>query len=181
MKLARIALLTVVFFGCEKAPTERQEVKKAKEASPSTGKQADAKKLPEIALRGYGKVSGTFRETPPKDASLLELVCEDEAKAKLTQAKYLSDLVELPGVQATTVKTRQGPLNAWTAETQGLVAAIQIGNKVTIVAGKDEAALNRALAGSQADVAKRSSKAQVEVPMWLDRWDKFGFRFYYRA
>ena len=138
-----------------------------------------ARVFPEIALRGYGKVSGRFLETQAKDASLLELVCEDEAKAKLTQAKYLSDLALLPGVHPIVLETSRGKLNAWAAEGQGMVAAVQIAKKVYIAAGKDESALIRVLKESTANVAKRSSKAVTEVPMWLDRWDKFGFRFYY--
>ena len=50
-------------------------------AAPALSKQ----ELPEILLRGYGKVSG--KQYVFGDGSILKIVCENEDKAKLAQAK----------------------------------------------------------------------------------------------
>ena len=51
-----------------------------------------------IDLRGYGTVSGALWKLD--NESVLEIDCQDPDKAKLVQAKYLSDLQVLPGVKA---------------------------------------------------------------------------------
>ena len=68
---------------------------------------------PPARLRGYGVVAGTFTATQidGKSASTLIIVCEDQEKAKLVQAKYLSDLQLLPGVEKT--DRSAGPFRSW--------------------------------------------------------------------
>jgi hypothetical protein len=123
-----------------------------------------------VALRGYGTVSGVERVVG--DGSVLEITCQDGAKARLVQAKYLSDLVLLPGV----TKGAGTPV-IYSVEGQGAVAAYLAGNKVTIVAAGSEAGL-RGLIETVKPVGVTT--AQMDVPMYLDRWDKFNFRHYYR-
>ncbi|MGO8935571.1 MAG: hypothetical protein ACLQDA_17835, partial [Terracidiphilus sp.] len=52
-------------------------------------------------LRSYGTLSGdqTRWQMPGGHASLLQIHCDDEAKAKIVHAKYLSDLTEIDGVR----------------------------------------------------------------------------------
>ena len=136
--------------------------------------------LPRESLRGYGPVSGVLW-SGGGGGSILEIVCADAGKAKLTQSKYLSDLGVLPGVKDVPLDVGRTTVSAREVEGQGWVAALRKGRHVFIAAapGKEEflGILNR-LPG--APIAACSSKQEVEVPMWLDRWDRFGFRFYYR-
>lgn len=134
--------------------------------------------LEKVALRGYGNLSAKLWSWP--NGSILEINCENESKAKLTEAKYLSDLTVLPGVQARSLQTKQGVLNALAVDGQGMVAAVRIGNKVYLAASPNESGLLNVLDLGRVNLAQGSSKSEMEVPMWLDRWDRFGFRFYYR-
>ena len=121
---------------------------------------------------GYGKVSGQYYAFG--NGSILEIVCESADKAKLTQAKYLSDLQLLPGVQPVDLKNT---IHAWKIEHQGAIAAVRLENKVLIVASSIpdglEKLIDDGLSGSKESIA---SSAEVQVPMWLDHWDKYGFR-----
>jgi hypothetical protein len=129
---------------------------------------------PDRKLRGYGTVSGSFESKAA--GSILRITCEDAEKAKLMQAKYLSDLECLPGVTRR-AGHEQAP-TLFVVESQGCVAAFASGKTVLILAAasdKDTQTLIR-----QAKTSGPST-AQVEVPMYLDRWDRFGFRHYYWA
>ena len=135
-----------------------------------------------VNLRGYGAVSGTYRTMSLlPGASVLEITCESTAKAQLVLAKYLSDLGCLPGVSDVALPATPA-ITAHEITGQGAVAAVRLGNKVEILTAVDLTALalvvSTALPRSDADIA---SKPEAAVPMYLDRWDKFGFRFYYRA
>src|SRR5476651_1849697 len=60
----------------------------------SSNAEPKARDYPPVKLRAYGTISGTFipDTIDGKPVSTLRIVCEDESKAKLVQAKYLSDL-----------------------------------------------------------------------------------------
>jgi hypothetical protein len=138
--------------------------------SSSQDQALDARTFAPVALRGYGTVSGSFHREA--DGSVLTITCQDESKAKLLQAKYISDLTLQPGV--TTVAVPTG--NIYVIDSQGAVAAFSAGNKVTILTGASDRSLRILI-----DKVKPagSSTTVMEVPMYLDRWDKFGFRHYY--
>ena len=91
-------------------------------------------------------------------ASALTVSCATVAKAKLLAVKYVSDLESLPGVSTIALL---GPpaLTAHAVRGLGLIAAVR-----DVV---------NALALSS---SRLISKSEVQVPMYLDRWDKFGFR-----
>ena len=131
-----------------------------------------AKELPETTLRGYGKVSGEYYQF--KDGSIVKIRCADEEKAKLTQAKFLSDEQLLPGVKLTPTASLVGALEV---QGEGAVAAIRSGNIVFLLNATSSANLEKlaadALSGEKEALA---SKAEVTVPMWLDKWDKYGWR-----
>jgi hypothetical protein len=141
----------------------------------------------DVSLRGYGRVSATLwtsdHAAAPSAGTVLEITCEDEARARLTQGKYLSDLSLLPGVATTEIKIDHLPLSVREISGQGLVAALRFDHRVLIVTAPDAASFQLLLAQlPSARLASLSSSApEVEVPMWLDRWDRFGFRFYYRS
>ncbi|HEY3418649.1 MAG TPA: hypothetical protein VGM23_17370, partial [Armatimonadota bacterium] len=130
--------------------------------------------LPPVALRGYGTVSGTLWRISPTSA-ILCIRCENDEKAKLTQAKYLSDLQVLPGVQTVTV----AGVPARRVDGQGAIAACRAGQEVYIFSAASEQELATLLTQRlQGDRRSLAFTPAVEVPMWLDRWDKYGFRFY---
>ncbi len=144
-------------------------------------KVAARERLPAVKLRAYGTLSGertTFADSP--QASLLRVTCESQAKAHLVLAKYLSDLGLLPGVTALPLASSRGPLAARQVEGQGVVVAIRSGKQVSIFTAADSSAL-RALVEDHVSWRRDidASEAEIPVPMFVDRWDKHGFRFYY--
>ena len=130
--------------------------------------------LPAANLRGYGRIAARF--TTGADASVTRVEAQDVARAQLLQAKFLSDLSLLPGVDEITLPG--GKISARRVAGQGVVAAVRAGTNVFLVAATDAQKASDALrnAGASGGV----SRAQVAVPMWLDRFDRFNFRFYYR-
>jgi hypothetical protein len=140
--------------------------------------------LDEVQLRGYGTVSGRMWNCGV-GCSVLEIRCESEDRAKLTQAKYLSDLQLLPGVEAGTLamtgpRWGAAPLSLQLVKDQGVVMALRAASTLYIVAAPDLPGLQKLLDGAfTGSAAGAASSAQVTVPMWLDRFDRHGFRFYY--
>jgi hypothetical protein len=143
---------------------------------------ASAVRLEPVKLRGYGVLSGAYWAMPSlPEASVLQITCESTAKAQLVLAKYLSDLECLPGVADAALPSLPA-VTAHQVAGQGAIAAVRTGSQVYILTAADLTALatvvSKALPDARSEIA---SKAEVPVPMYLDRWDKFGFRFYYRA
>lgn len=136
--------------------------------------------FPEIDLRGYGRVSGK-ESTLPDGATLLTIQCQSPDKAELLQAKYLSDLTLLPKVKETQVALgksgKKVPVRQ--AEDQGYILAARKGSEVRILAASELPVLETALGAK--DWADWSFSTDVAVPMYLDRWDRWGFRAYYRS
>jgi hypothetical protein len=134
-----------------------------------------------IKLRAYGTLSGE-RKTMPADpqASVLLITCDSLPKAQLVLAKYLSDLGLLPGVSPLPLTTDRGPVGAYQVDKQGVVAAARCGRQVFIFTAADGPGL-QALVNSNVPATAKvdASEAEIPVPMYLDRWDKYGFRFYY--
>ena len=133
-----------------------------------------------VRLRGYGEVNATRKDTA--HGSVLTVRCENETNARLLQAKYLSDLAVLPGATPVTIDAGRVRLHAIDARAQGLLAALRLGSTVHLVAARDNAALVSLFQKTNfgKPLAALSSSSETEVPMWLDRWDRHAFRFYYR-
>ncbi|HEY3329888.1 MAG TPA: hypothetical protein VGK19_07705 [Capsulimonadaceae bacterium] len=139
-----------------------------------------AKVLAPIDLRGYGRVSGAYRTAPSlPGASVLTIDCADVPKAKLMLAKYLSDLTCLPGVSPVTIGGSP-KLSAHAVAGVGVVAAVRSSVHVYVATGRDATAVTSLIATLPAASEPLVSTAEISVPMYLDRWDKYGFRFYYR-
>lgn len=134
--------------------------------------------LAPVQLRGYGKVSGRFTQPDqPPGASVLRIDCESADKARILQSKYLSDLALLPGVKDVAL----GETAACEIAGQGVIAALRDGARVFILSAKDAADFPRLLSREfPHGVARLASRPEVPVPMFLDRWDRGGWRFYYR-
>lgn len=133
---------------------------------------------PAVELRGYGRLGGVEQRTDAAygECSVLMVDCQDVEKAKLVQAKYLSDNVLLPGVTEKNV----GKLTLRVVSGQGVLAAGQQGSRVILAAAKDEADLIEAVEKQIGDSGAWTWSAQTRVPKFLDRWDRFAWRFYYR-
>jgi hypothetical protein len=138
---------------------------------------------PTIPLRGYGTLSGTSAQwtLPAGPASILQIHCDNEEKAKLVHSKYRSDLGLLPGVKE--VAGGSGTISHWEVDgIGGVMASARAGQDVYIFQASAAADLAPLLAGHfTGDRAALVFTSETEVPMYLDRWDKYGFRFYYQA
>jgi hypothetical protein len=137
--------------------------------------------FPPVKLRGYGTLSAEQKLIAgAPQSSVLVVTCDSEAKAQLVLAKYLSDLGELPGVTPLPLTTPLGPVAARQAGAQGAVAAVRCGRQVSLFTAADGPALQALIAGNiPAGTKIDATEAEIPVPMYLDRWDKYGFRFYY--
>ncbi len=188
VRVRGIALALALVAGCVGGAVAAEDVLTIEATSPSAPLTLHAT-LPAVPLRGYGAVAGRHW-TASGGGAVLEITCSTPEKAKLTLAKYLSDLEVLPGVTLGTLKAPELKVPRWGAATlathpvqdQGVVLALRSGGTVFILTAPDSAGLQRLLGdlgGSPAAVAAAVSTAQTTVPMWLDRFDRHGFRFYY--
>ncbi|MDR3708241.1 MAG: hypothetical protein P4L33_08065 [Capsulimonadaceae bacterium] len=145
-------------------------------------KATESAVFPSVMLRGYGRLSGESWQAaaPSGSASLLRIHCADAGAAKLVAAKYLSDIALLPHGQAMTAACRSSAVPGYAAEGQGAVAAGRVGADVSIFAAASAGDLAWTI-DHTADISGAVWKAEVTVPMYLDRWDKYSFRHYYWA
>lgn len=136
--------------------------------------------LPPVALRGYGTLSATFQPQTASSgpASVLHITCDNDVKAALLHAKYLSDLNVLPGTEPVVLKADALEVPAVRVTGQGVVTAVRQGREVTILSAAAPGDL-MALCQAQSRPADRFT-SEATVPMYLDRWDRHGFLFYYR-
>ncbi|MEI8196307.1 MAG: hypothetical protein WCI73_10390, partial [Phycisphaerae bacterium] len=139
---------------------------------------APSQTLPPVSLRGYGVVSGQV-EYPAGGGSVLQVKAANPQQAQLWQAKFRSDFGLLPGVQSGELAVGAAKVAILEVQGQGVVAALRNGSTVYLVAGADRAQMSTLLALLPGG-ALAASGSTVEVPMYLDRWDKFSFRHYYR-
>lgn len=140
--------------------------------------------FPPVPLRGYGTVSGSLLfSSDAKPISLLEITCESEGKASILRAKYLDDLGLLSGVTPLEIPTKRGPIAAHQVEGQGLVATVQSGADVFVLAAQDSQGIASLVEENLPQGLKidgtEMTETQAKVPMYLDRWDRYGMRFYY--
>ena len=126
-----------------------------------------------VKLRGYGTVAGKYW-TDATGGSLVQITCADTEHARLVQAKYLSDLGELPpATKPGQITVRGTKVNIQTAEDVGAVAALRNSTTVILAAAKNSAALAQLITnGISADLSTWTSQAEGKVPMLLDRFDK---------
>ena len=140
--------------------------------------QDEQSELPSVELRGYGALSAEFTRFGAR-ASHLRIKCADDAKAKIVHAKYLSDLHMLLDVKDEKVSVEGAGLTAVNVPLQGQIAAFRKGNAVHIVAGADAAEFAAALQKLTGEWRDAELKPTGAVPMYLDSWDRYGFRYYY--
>ncbi len=143
---------------------------------------AQQRYLPAKELRGYGKVEGQCAEFAAADksrASVLLIKCDDASRAALTLGKYRSDLASLGGVSNATIAVGHNSLPIVRVEGQGAVAALREDTQVAIVAAQQERDLVVLLAALGVGRQTRFDFVGGDVPMYLDRYDKYGWHFYF--
>ena len=137
--------------------------------------------LPRISLRGFGAVSATFQRFPAPGGptSILTLHCETLGKALLVQAKYLSDIGLLPGIEPFVLKTPHGARAAHRMASGALCAACAVEKVVYVFSAKRAQDLIALLAAHLPTPAPpHAFLARAQVPMYLDRWDRYGLLAY---
>ncbi|MDQ2798998.1 MAG: hypothetical protein M3Y13_05070, partial [Armatimonadota bacterium] len=149
-------------------------------ASPHAAGGGAAINVPPVSLRGYGTISAVFRVFQGGQSSLTHITCESGVKARLTQAKYLSDLTRLPGVVKGSLAHGRHTFPVYQTGTGGSVACYAQGHDVLILAAVSKGAL----ASLYQSILPASAQAadfapRVSVPMYLDRWDKYGLICYF--
>ncbi|MGE9289511.1 MAG: hypothetical protein ACQKBT_00890, partial [Puniceicoccales bacterium] len=176
-RLCRIGLSVGVLGAL--ALTACREKSQAMAEGLESGNFSEAAVFEARTLRGYGTVSAS--QWVNDNGSIVEIVCEDDAKAALTQAKYVSDLLTLPGIDPVEWDIEGTPISAYRMGDLLVVAALRDSNRLYLLSAPDKEAAQGLLSeafGSK--VGELASTSDAEVPMWLDRWDQHGFQFYYR-
>ena len=138
--------------------------------------------MPSVSLRGYGPLSGHqwAAAGQPSPASLLQIDCASDAKAQLLLAKYLPTWACCRVVHPVKLVTKRRPITARSIENQGTIAALRSGSRVVILAARRTSDLESLYEDNlPTDLAVNATEGEVQVPGYLDRWDKHGFRFYY--
>ena len=152
---------------------------KAAPESPS----AQARKvvvLPPQMLHGYGRISATIHSSNSDGVSLATIECESAAKALLVQAKYLSDLQRLPGVKAAEHRLPHGGTARFWSTAAGQTACFARHNTVLILAANKREIPPSLFAQEPLNSATASEfHSRADVPMYLDRWDKYGLLCYF--
>ena len=135
-------------------------------------------KAEDVSLRGYGKASiKNFRFDDGTSGVVID--SESPEKAALWQAKYLSDISS--GVLGffKSIDVLHGAKAYPLKDNRGYTIAVLKGTKVFIAVLPDEKALNLFIEKSGA--TKDNTISKTKVPMYLDKWDKYSFSFYFRT
>jgi hypothetical protein len=142
---------------------------------------------PETRLRGYGRLSAeevryAARSEKQASASLLAIRTVDAEQARLVEAKFAGDLRTAAGTRDGRLAVGERPFPCANVEGQGSVAVARFENSVWVAAARHPGSLVALVAASRmlAGIAP-TVRSEMPVPLYLDSWDRYGFRFYYRA
>lgn len=139
-------------------------------------------RLAPVRLRGYGEVGAVFTSAVTShggEFSSLVISCQDDAKAEIVFAKFVSDLHLWGETGGDVWECGATRVPVFVVPHQGVMTAFRRGKDVTILAARGADDLRAGLA------SRKDLSAGVEwvptgtVPMFLDAWDKYAFRFYY--
>ena len=176
-------IITGMFFICTSALAFWDSSLKMPSAPPAGMTEFPKTSLPSMPLRGYGTLSGDFvlyGNGSGGQSSLLLIQCDNDEKAKIVHAKYLSDLHALLPVKDESIKIGSVTVPAVNIPAQGVIAAFRKGKQVCVAAGTDAVNLKLVLDTQSGAFEGAEFAPTGTVPMYLDSWDKYGFRFYYR-
>jgi len=161
----------------------RQQIASSEAITRETQTATEVINLPPKALRGIGTQSAIFRRFQLSNgpASVLQITCESPPKALLMQAKYLSDARLLPGTRQIELRMSTGPRAALASADGNIFAAFAADRMIGILAASSDAdivALMNQFVPSETPA--KAFLARVEIPMYLDRFDKHGLMSYYQ-
>ncbi len=173
-------LLSLASCGFNASPPERIAAE-AKELNLAVREE----RLPEVSLRGYGRLSAdvaSYKSSATGDVgSILTIHAASEEKAKIIHAKYVSDLRSLGAAAPKTLGVNGTDVPATVIDGQGTVLALRHGRDVSVITSKTDGDALALLLRTKLDkLAGVEYAPSAEVPMFLDSWDRLGFRFYYR-
>ena len=144
--------------------------------------RAASEALPAVPLRGYGSLAGQYAQfTAPSGGkcSLLVITCPDAARAGITLAKYLSDTACLGGVTPGEITVGAARLPVEQVTGQGALWAARQGAVVAIAATDKPDDLPLFLHALGLDKAPGLDYTGAPVPTYLDKFDKWGWSFWY--
>ena len=132
-------------------------------------------------LRGYGKVDARFSFSEEDGVSVLTLRAESSEKAKLWQAKYLSDMTNTIGNASMGWFGEKlfHVIRLGDGDTLGWGTVVRDGRTVTILTSPGRNNLFDAALKKGATL--ENTRAVVDVPTYLNGWEQHAFRFYYWA
>ncbi|MCF7676498.1 MAG: hypothetical protein K9M97_14205 [Akkermansiaceae bacterium] len=122
-------------------------------------------KLPAERLRGYGELAATFTAGDPAASSLV-ISCENETKAGIVLAKFVSDLHLLGGIKDDTVEVAGIRVPVFRVPHQGVICAFRDGRFVSILASPAADALATGLAACKTQLA--GAEMSVLQKIWRD-------------
>ncbi len=143
-----------------------------------SGMASSARQLPAMRLRGYGEISAQVTDTAA--FSRLEIACESAEKAGIVHAKFLSDCRALGGVKDETWPAGGIAVPVTVVPDQGALSAFRNGKVVYVVSSATRSGWLEGMTALKRKLAGAELVPQIRVPMFLDAWDRHGFRFYYR-
>ncbi|HET6299832.1 MAG TPA: hypothetical protein VFG33_41100, partial [Kribbella sp.] len=175
-ELSRRSLLAGAAAGLAVAGTGSSLLGSSAQAAPASS--LNPVHVPPKALRGFGSLQADF--TPlGNHSSLLQIQCQTTDLARLAHAKYLSDLILLPGVTSTTLTVGGLRIPAYKTSA-GVVAALTARDSVVILAADDQQSFNAlAKRAIPRQATAADFVAQAAVPLYLDRFDKYGLLLYF--
>ncbi len=139
--------------------------------------------LPTAPLRGYGALGGQFAKygtaSDASAASILIVTCPSAEKAKITLAKYNSDLHCLSGVNDVPVVVGAKKIAVPVVAGQGAIASYRTGATVVIVAGRHMPEVVKLLGAVGFTALKDVDYVGAPVPTYLDKFDKWGWGFWF--
>ncbi len=145
------------------------------------GLVAAAESFPEQTLRGFGPVAAEYTENGA-NSSILTVRTAAADKAALWQAKYHSDLTRTVG--RVTEREFKGPRGAFHgyefADGNGCSVAVRVGKTLHLAYGRTPAELVSTLIRAGITPTAENTRSTAAIPMFLDSFDQYAFRFYYR-
>jgi len=143
----------------------------ANEARFPGGKLSNGGGASEFEMRGYGRVSSLDRRADDGKASLLERDMRGRGTGKTPAGQYSPICRSHRWVRSVDVPASGRVLKAWEVEGQGMICALSLWQEGLPGCGEGGCRVGRNDRG--VNVPERSMEAEVEVPMWLNRWDRF--------
>jgi len=143
-----------------------------------SAQQSLSREWTERKLRGLGDLSAEVTEGD--GFSRLDIQCESSEKASVLHAKFVSDFHAMGGVTDESRTLNGVEVPVFMVSGQSIVSAYRRGKRVTILSATNEAGWQQGINELKRDLAHAELQPQSRVPMYLNSWDQYGFRFYYR-